>query len=96
MRSVPLPEHGFDDGGGRYVQAGDDRHRLEDEGGDGRLLAGQLLHQLVKLTGVLLPLLFGSYSVIRIKCPKSYRKSVLHLLEYNANLYLSRFSTDLQ
>ena len=63
-RNGHLPEHGFDDGGGRYVEAGDDRHRLEDEGGDGRLLSGELLHQLVKLPGVRLPLLFGSYSVV--------------------------------
>ena len=30
------------------------------------------------------------------ECPKSYRKSVLHLLKYTANLYLSRCSTDLR
>ena len=29
------------------------------------------------------------------ECPKIYRKSVLHLLGYTANLYLSRCSTDL-
>ena len=29
------------------------------------------------------------------ECPKIYRKSV-HLLKYTENLYLSRFSTDLQ
>ena len=30
------------------------------------------------------------------ECPKSYRKSVLHLLKYTENLYLSRCSTDLR
>ena len=30
------------------------------------------------------------------ECPKIYRKSVLHLLKYTANLYLSRGSTDLR
>ena len=30
------------------------------------------------------------------ECPKIYRKSVLHLLKYTANLYLSRCSTDLR
>ena len=30
------------------------------------------------------------------ECPKSYRKSVLHLLRYTKNLYLSRCSTHLR
>ena len=30
------------------------------------------------------------------ECPRSYRKSVLHLLKYAANLYLSRCSTYLR
>ena len=30
------------------------------------------------------------------ECPKIYRKSVLHLLKYTTNLYLSRCSTDLR
>ena len=30
------------------------------------------------------------------ECPKIYRKSVLHLLKYTENLYLSRCSTDLR
>ena len=30
------------------------------------------------------------------ECLKFYRKSVLHLLKYTANLNLSRFSTDLR
>ena len=31
-----------------------------------------------------------------IECPKIYRKSVLHLLKYTTNIYLSRCSTDLR
>ena len=30
------------------------------------------------------------------KCPKIYRKYVMHLLKYTANLYLSSYSTDLR
>ena len=30
------------------------------------------------------------------ECPKSYRKSVLHLLKYEFGAYLSRYSTDLR
>ena len=30
------------------------------------------------------------------ECPKFYRKSVLHLLKYTANLHLSRISTDVR
>ena len=30
------------------------------------------------------------------ECPKSYRKSVLHLLKYTAHQYLSECSTDLR
>ena len=29
------------------------------------------------------------------ECPKIYRKSVLHLLQYTANLYISRYSREL-
>ena len=30
------------------------------------------------------------------ECPKSYRKSLLHLLEYKFSIYLSRCITDLR
>ena len=33
---------------------------------------------------------------IYTECPKIYHKSVLHLLRYTANLYLSRCVTDLR
>ena len=30
------------------------------------------------------------------ECPKNYRKSVLHLVKYTTNLYLSRCCTDMR
>ena len=33
---------------------------------------------------------------LNTECPKIYRKSVLHLLKYNVNLYLNICSTDLR
>ena len=36
------------------------------------------------------------YKTLCTECTKIYRKYVLHLLKYTANLYLSRCSTDLR
>ena len=41
--------------------------------------------------------IFGELSALNhTECPKIYRKSVLYLLKYTANLYQSRCSTDLR
>ena len=34
--------------------------------------------------------------LLHTACPKIYRKSVLHLIKYTANLYLRRCNTDLR
>ena len=41
-------------------------------------------------------ILYNTHYFLYTDCPKMYRKSVLHLVQYIANLYLSRCSADLQ
>ena len=62
----------------------------------GRVLHGlfSILHRLS--VNIDLGKEFPGITRITTECPKIYRKSVQHLLEYTANLYLSRYSTDLR